>query len=354
MEKSKDLFKKELHEKFVKVPKRLQAAAKKRREDKIELDKIIQDLFDDFQFLTIQQIEKIFKKSNFEKKEKLKRSFLINSLKRLEEMNIISSKTGGGTIHGKLTKFYHKTLPKDYDYTKIIIGATDYFSFLKHHPTAYAMDSDTIIITSTNSQEHIAKAKFFTEIPLQTSLNKPDLIILQLPKEFIKFYKLRPGEYYFDQIFSNDMIILKKIRNIKSEDMESISQKLVLILEDNIKYGARIEKRLKQDGHKIILTTTVPEFLDELKLNCDKIDIISLDNSVGRQDVAEKVSYEIRNYAPKAKIGLLTNNLDEDEEKQFQILNFHYILPKKPSRSKRILAGFRNVLDQLAAWVAAA
>jgi len=349
----KDVFKKELEEDFKKVPKRLKDAAKKRREKMVGMDKIVYNLLDDYQFLTIKQIEEIFKQSELEKKGKFKRSFLINSLKRLEKFDLISSRTSNETIHGKLTKFYYKKLPKDYDYTKIIIGEKDYFTFLDQNPTAYAIEDNKIIITSENSKECINEKKFSCPMIVKKE-NNSSSIILQLPNEFIKFYKLIPGEYYFDPIFSKDKITLIKIRNIKSEDKESISQKLVLILEDNIKYGERMEKRLKQDGHKIILTKTVPQFLEQLKLYHDKIDIVSLDNTIGKQEIAEKISYEIRNYAPQAKIGLLTKNLDKDEEEQFQILNFHYILPKKPSRNKRALAGFRNVLDQLAAWVAAA
>jgi len=337
----------EIRKRTIRIQEAREKYSKERSSNTEKNDKIVLDCLERYQKLTLKQIKDIFSKSS--KRDTFKRSFLINSLKRLENKGLIFSRTSNETIHGKLTKFYYKKLPEDFNYTKIIIGEKDYFTFLDQNPTAYAMEDNKIIISSENSKECINEKKFSYPMIVKKE-NNSSTVILQLPNEFIKFYKLIPGEYYFDYIFSKDKITLIKIRNIKSDERESSLKKIVLVLEDHPGYGKKIKKKLIDKGHEVILTIDVEQFLNKLKKYNRKIDVISLDNAINKEDVAEKLSYEIRHYAPQAKIGLLTKNLEEDEKEQFQVLNFHYILPKR----RKSLTGFSNVLDELSAWVAAA
>ena len=334
-------------EEIEKRTSRLEEARYKRSLETEKNDKIVLECLRRYQRLTIKQIEKILKKGD--QKQIAKRSFLLNSLKRLEDEHLIFSKTSEDTVYGKLKKYYFYKFTNQVGAIEIIIPKNAEVAFLDKTPTAYSISNDKIAISSADNQDFINRAKFSKS--LETKQITEEEIVFRLPKSFIDFYSLQPNTFYFEKEITKNSIILKKIKIVKSADEEKdeiSNTKKILILEDHKEFGKTLAKRLERDGHNVVLVQNVEEFFKMLKNEGKTFDVISLDRKVGFDNVAKRLSYEIRYNAPQAKVGLLTaTTLSEQEEEDYQNLDFDYILPKKSSTS----TGFNEVGDELAAWL---
>jgi CheY-like chemotaxis protein len=322
----------------------LQKARDIRSKETEEHDQAVLDCLQRYQRLSLKQIKEILTSGTRQKI--FKDAFLTNSLKRLEDKRLIFSETPLEPVHGKMVKYYFYRFTNDLDEDKIIIPKNTTLTFLDDIPMAYSISDDTIVISDKNSQKYSSQAKFSS--PLIEKKISNDEKIFQLPVLFIKFYKLERGTYYFKKEFTEDALLLKKIKIHKSMEEDKIQNtKNILILEDHIEYAKKLVERLKKEGHMVIHVSTVQEFLKVLKEKGQKLDVISLDKRIEEESVAKLLSYEIRHEAPQAKIGILSSNLNEDERMEYQNLDFDFILPKKA----KIKTGFSEIGEELVAWL---
>ena len=323
--------------------------AKERSLNTKKNDQILLNCLERYQKLTLKQIQEIF--SGGEKKDIFQRSFLLNALKRLEDKQLIFSRTSKDIIKGKIIKSYFYKFVKNQDETEIVIPKNTKITFLEKTLEAYSITNDKIIITSADNED-ISKRAIFSE-PISIIKSYNEVKILKLPPLIIRFYELYPGTFYFDKEILSDLIILKKIKILKTSNKEKQKidhLKKILLLEDHISYGNDLVKKLKKEGHTVELVRTVTDFENILKKDGKTFDIISLDRRIDNEHVAKQLSYEIKYNAPQAKVGLLTGTTLTDEEKdEFQNLDFDYILPKK----SKIKTGFSQVGEELVAWLRA-
>ena len=330
------------------IPSNLVNAIEARKKSKERNDKIILKIISDYNGLTSKQIATWI--SKLEDKPDLKRSFLINSLKRLEDAGKII--TSSEFVHGKLIKKYKR---KYSDKITVTIPNGTAFKDIQDEPYAYVIDWTTIIISTKNNKEfnRPASPNQVSPQPIKLKLKKIMQNKFELPKEFIHFYDLQPGSFTFDYEYPSkkqniiDHIIIKIIRNASSINVnKSKPIKCVLILEDSIIFGNTLKDAFEDEGHSVTITHTVDEFIKALKKNGKSFDIISLDNKVDNQYIAKEMSIEIKYNAPQAHIGLISSQFNDSEREVFQDLAFEFILKKNPRRGKGSID-----LEEFLAWV---
>jgi len=325
--------------------KLLELARDIRSKEALENDQIVLNCLIRYQRLSLKQIEELIERGTT--KGVFKRTFLINSLKRLEDKGSIFSVTQQEPIHGKIIKYYVYKFPNEIDQTKIIISKkANFLKFKDEVPHAFVFSNDTIAIAAKDNKS-FKSSTTYSEPLVRVESNSDD--VFQLPQYFIDFYELKPTTYYFKKEVSPDHILLKKIKILKSiAEPERTNTKNILILEDHVAYATKLKERLERDGHRVKHVKTVKDLTDELNKNGKNYDVISLDKRIENYNVAKPLSYEIRYKAPQAKLGLLTSTLHDREQREFQNLDFDFILPKK---GKKLTAGFSEIGDELAAWL---
>ena len=328
------------------IPEKLQKAQKIRMERSDRMDETVYKTIERFQNITLMQLDDFFKMAG--KGGKFSRTFLVNSLKRLEKENRIYSRTTEEPIHGKLTKVFFIKSEEPLDVTEIKIVKQPFMGFLEKPLSAYAIKDNMIIISNSDRNDLLEKANFVEPIIIKES--DSETIILQLANKFIDFYRLEVKRFYFEKIYESDKIILIRKNILKSSDPVEKKIKKIILLEDNKKFGSTLEDKLKKVGHDVKWFRDPEEFIEYLQKEGKNIDIVSLDMEIDNSKIADKISYEIRHNAPQAKIGLLSDNLeDELEKKKFLDLNFDFVLPKTPNPE----LGFIDIGDELISWIKA-
>mgnify|MGYP004298141241 CR=1 FL=1 len=156
------------------IPSNLTNAIEARKKSKVKNDKIVLNAILQYSGLTVQQLAEWI--SNLADKPDLKRSFLINSLQRLEDEGKIKSNTE--LVHGKLIKKYYK---KYSDKITVIIPSAARLKYIQDEPHAYAIDANTITVSTKNNKELIVECKF------NSKLKKLKQNEFELSKEFINF-----------------------------------------------------------------------------------------------------------------------------------------------------------------------
>ena len=304
------------------IPSNLTNALEARRKSKVKNDKKILSIFEKYNYSTVLQLAERISKLTEEPNSLLsRRSFLIGSLKRLEDDGKIKSETE--LVHGKLIKKY---IIKNSDKITIIIPNRPQLKYIQYEPHAYAIDADTIIVSTKNNKVLLMECKF------NSKLKKLKQNQFELPNEFVNFYNLKLGSYRFEPKYDDDKIIIDVIRNVKSSkpNPKSKNSKNILVLEDCKIFAEKVIKRkLEDNGHKVTIAHTINEFKKVIKKKGKTFDIISLDNRVDNKNMAEDVSVDIRYYAPQAHIGLISGNFDWFEKNKFQDLAFEFVLKKK-------------------------
>lgn len=332
----------QLEKKLANVPERLKEAQMERMKTAGAMDDVVFHVIQRYQNLTLKQIESFFEKAEM---KGYPRSFLLNSLRRLEEDKKIFSRTTEDAIHGKLTKIYFIKSNESLDVTSVKIRRNEFMPFLDNNPAVFAIKDDEIWISPEDDVECQRESIFFN--PAKTVDYDYDYLLIKLPDKFIKFYKLDSGKYYFKKLYQKNRIILQKKMIFKSDEFIHKKNKKIVILEDSKIFGKRLEKKLKIEGHNPIVFLDEKKFMSYLKQNGKSVDVISLDKKIKSKNIADKISYEIRYNAPQAKIGLLTVSLSRKEKMLYQDLNFDFILNKEPNPD----IDFPEIGDELVAWL---
>ncbi|MCV0399586.1 MAG: hypothetical protein K5785_06270 [Nitrosarchaeum sp.] len=269
-----------------------------------------------------------------------KESFLINSLKRLEEeQRRIVKRAKKEFEHGKIVRKYfvrdedsefqfHLKLGKD-----ILEEIIEYNS--NQRIFAFATGKKTIAIALENNEYYKKTAKFYESLE---KMEENDLVKLRFPDVFVEFYGLIPHSYSIQYLppDENKAIRIEIIENVESQkDYEPKKTKRILILEDEEDYCEDLVTRLEDEGHIVEYAKDITSFLE--KLEKKSFDFVSIDKRIvsetDEKNIAGKMFFEVLKACPNAEVGLLTNKLEKSEEDYFTKLGFKTILRKKEKRT---------------------
>ena len=323
----------------------LEEANNIRSQKRIELDNLVLEKIKKFNGLTLRQIEDLkipipeHLRTAKRPDKKIERKYLINSLSRLEGKaggkQFIYSRYKEETIHGKAVKeYFYIADNRENDKTIITIPDAPELKDLMKDPYAYVYDKDTIAICPgpNNLSEIItdhAVKDIDEEVLNERNFSRLEIVEtdgrnqFKLPKEIINFFKLEEDNWYFEkpsfELIKDSQVILLRIINPKdSREEKSLKQsKNILVLEDNQRFTERIKRCFKKHKHKITYTNSEDRFMEIIKKDGKTFDVISLDNKVRGKLLAEKVSPLVRYYAPNAKLGLISGQIDEERDKIF-------------------------------------
>lgn len=324
------------------MPLKLREAQKKRMVETELMDNVVLNLIKGYQNLTLKQIEEFFLKANL---VGYSRSFLVNSLKRLETDKQIFSKTEESTIHGKLIKTYYNKSEEKLDVTSIKISRTIFDNLIQNIPTVYAIKNDEIILSYANNPKYYSQAVFDEPINYEKLDNEYYLVLI--PQKFIEFYNLESKDCFLKKDYLADGIRLTKKSILKSIESTFKTSKHIVLLEDSKIFSKRLEETLAKEGHHVKTFVDEKLFIEYIQKHGKNIDVISLDKKIKSKIIADKLSYIIRSHAPDTKIGLLTADLSDKERKLYQDLNFDFTLKKQPKPK----LGFKYIGDELVAWL---
>jgi len=313
------------------IPVQLLEAQKERIRIKEQLDEIVLETIKIYPGKSLMWLQNYLK---ITKNKKLKRTFLINSLKRLEDDSLVFSSTGPSAKHGKIAKNYYYNYDNDKTkfeyYEDELIPFIDDINDWLSEPMAYATKYNEIILGKHN--DNSIKCEF--KLPLIVEKNKKDKkIILKLPNRIKDFYHLLRGTFDFKSSFTKNKIILTKIVNIKSSDEKKKKKsKLILVLEDDPDFAEDYVNALENAGHKVKFAKNLNDFKKIIRNTKKKFDFISIDNRIRDKNVANKLFSEISYSSPDSEVGLYSKNFSTEEVKHFQERGFVCIIPKKPKR----------------------
>ena len=125
-------------------------------------------------------------------------------------------------------------------------------------------------------------------------------------------------------------MLLRIISPKESKENPSTKKpKNILVLEDTPRYTEKLKRKFKKEKHNITYANSLDKFTKIIEKDGKTFDIVSLDNNIKGELLAEKVSALVRYHAPDAKLGLISGQIAEEEIKFFQDLGFDFFIKKR-------------------------
>ena len=335
------------------LPPHLKASIDSRKKEKDQKDNLILSFLEKYQGLTLSKLEEFLKK-HFESFDEIptditKRSFLLNSLIRLEDEGKIYSQIEPDPIHGKIVRQYFKKFT-DKDQTIITIQNDPMLKNLQENPFVYVRSFDEILISKEKWIKRNSEGVYLGPFEMEKIRDMSGRKRFRLPQEIIEFFKLDETNYYFEKSYKENQIILKKIKSLESKEVKPRKKiKNILVLEDSVRTTNKIKKKFSETPHKITYTNNETSFLKILKEKGKSFDIISMDNKINDVEIAEKLSSQVRYHAPNALVGLISNTVDNDILRLFQDLGYNFIIKKRESKDNDISDAM--TYDEFIVWL---
>ena len=331
-----------------------------RSEKRRTLDKMVLEAIQMFDGLTLDQLEKLKidipknlqTKDVGETNETIKRNFLTNSLARLEgkipiegkmEKAKIFSRSKKDIVHGKLVKQYFAIKNDGEAMIVALPRSPSVKEIIENNPVAVIVDSTTIIITtSTHAEEEYCND---LSSPIEYIDKNRFGYVIELPDYVGKFFKLGNDSSFYtsDPVISNDGIIVievneslesKEKKPLLGKEIDGKIQKNIVFLEDSNLFIERIDGKMKETKHKFKVITKLEEFQKHIKKNGEKIDVISVDDQVGDKSVAASIISEIKQNATNAVVGVMSQSIDKESQKQYHEIGYNFVIQKRKRREK--------------------